>query len=339
MKILHVIQMMKKGGAQRTLINIIKATLFDFEHSVVSTQCEFMHELETLGIDYYDYSKTNIYMLINRIRPQVIHFHWWPETETYDFKKFREKLKLSYRVISTIQDPEPIQKDFADYYVSCSKYVFMKQPSYVRKRGEIVLDYIDNEQFFGLKMIRRHKEINVIRHSMIYENKIDKEIITRIYNCIKKIQPLSSKKINFIICGDGDDFKKELQEYVYNNLDETIIFKNGSEILNVLEKGDIYLYTTPSNSYEGYSNCISEAEASALPIIADKKGGNIEQIGSKNGFLCSNWDEIERALKLLIIDQDLRESMGRESRILVKKRGNLGTLGKKYRMIYKMVGG
>jgi len=109
--------------------------------------------------------------------------------------------------------------------------------------------------------------------------------------------------------------------------------------LNVLEKGDIYLYTTPSNSYEGYSNCISEAEASALPIIADKKGGNIEQIGSKNGFLCSNWDEIERALKLLIIDQDLRESMGRESRILVKKRGNLGTLGKKYRMIYKMVGG
>ncbi|MGJ0638513.1 glycosyltransferase, partial [Xenorhabdus bovienii] len=119
-----------------------------------------------------------------------------------------------------------------------------------------------------------------------------------------------------------------------NNAQDKIQIWPGIKIKEMLSICDIFLYLTPSDSFEGFANVISEAMATGIPVIAENKGGNSEQIiHGYTGFLCEGYNEARDFCQLLIENSVLRLKMGKNS----KKRGlkfDRAIMGGLYEQVY-----
>lgn len=332
MKILHIIPNLHIGGAQRSLINIIKS-LPNYRHYIFS--CENEWPVSRLNqATYLDTSTHDFFSVITKIQPQIIHFQWWPAYNLPNLIILRKRFKWNFKVLVTIQDPTPLKTDVADYYVACGAYVNKIQKNISQDKIITIPDFIDTSEFTKINPID-HQEINIVRHSMIFPNKLDREILRKTNYNIEILSNRVEKEINFIVCGDGNEYKSELERYVKKKQLEHIQFVNGNCMKEVLSQGDIYLYNTPRIESEGFANVISEAEAAALPIIADNRGGNIEQVvNGYNGYLVDNYDEQLSAIEKLL-DPIKRKKFAERSRKKVIATGGLQTLGTKYNEIYK----
>lgn len=332
--VLHIIPNLHIGGAQRSLFNIIKS-IPTVNHVIYSKENEWPVE-DLPRAKFIDNSSHNFLDVINKINPNLVHFQWWPAYELPNFNILRSRFRWKFKILVTIQDPATINNNSADYYVSCGEYVDSLQKKVVSNdKRTVIPDYIDLRKFINIKKIR-HNGINVVRHSMIFPNKINREILVNTQNNLKCInEKYTSLKTRFIICGDGETYREKIVKFIQEKNLNLIDLRWGSEINRVLSMGDIFLYNTPSFESEGYANVISEAEAVGLPIIADNRGGNIEQIeDGKNGFLINNFDEQKKAL-IQLLDINKRINFAKASRKLVLQTGGLQSLGNRYLKVYQ----
>ncbi|MBC8953944.1 glycosyltransferase family 4 protein [Xenorhabdus sp. PB62.4] len=321
-KILHLIQHMKIGGGQKALTNIISSTSISFEHVVVSTFNQYESELNKLNSSFIDCEKKNILKIIREEAPDIIHYHWWP-----GFKMIpKNKIPHNCGIIVTVQDPTPVEDIQADIYISGSNFINLFQKHIDGKKRIVIKSYIDVREFTLKK--KKNTEIIIGRHSTIYKNKIPE-------NYIKTLLDFSLKA-KFIIAGDGESkiIEKLNLEIIKNNAQNKIEIWPGEKIKEMLSICDIFLYITPDDSFEGFANVISEAMVAGIPVIAENKGGNSEQIiHGKTGFLCTGYNEARDFCQLLIEDRILRLKMGGNS----KKRGltfDHTIMGKQYDQIY-----
>lgn len=332
MKILHIIPNLHIGGAQRSLLNIIKS-LPNYRHYIFSCENEWPVSRLNQAI-YLDTTTHNFFSVIAKIQPQIVHFQWWPAYDLPDLTILRKRFKWNFKVLVTIQDPTPLKTDVADYYVACGTYVNKIQKNIPRDKIITIPDFIDVSEFTQIEPIDHH-EINIVRHSMIFPNKLDREILRKTNYNIEILSERFKEKINFIVCGDGNKYKSELERYTKQEQLKHIKFVNGNYIKEVLSKGDIYLYNTPHIESEGFANVISEAEAASLPIIADNRGGNVEQVvDGYNGYLVDDYTDQLIAIKKLL-DPIKRKEFAKRSRKKVMATGGLQTLGAKYNEVYR----
>lgn len=91
------------------------------------------------------------------------------------------------------------------------------------------------------------------------------------------------------------------------------------DIKSFLQKSDIFCL--PSQR-EGLPMAILEGEAMALPIVTTNAPGCKDTVTSENGFLfeVGNAHQLAEKLKALILNANLRESMGAKSRTLAESR-------------------
>ncbi|RAW81727.1 glycosyltransferase family 4 protein [Photorhabdus laumondii] len=321
-KILHLIQHMKVGGSQRALINIIKSTSLCFEHIVVSTLNQYEYELEELQITFIDYAQRNLIKIIMKEVPDIIHYHWWP-----GFKMIpKNRIPNNCSVIVTVQDPAPVEDIQADVYVSGSDFIDRFQWHIGSNKRIVIKSYIDIQQFILSK--RKTEGIIIGRHSTIYENKIPKNYIVNLIDF--------KLDATFIIVGDGDStlIDRLNEEIMIYQAQGMIKIWPGSKIREMLSICDIFLYLTPDDSLEGFANVISEAMVAGIPVIAEKKGGNPEQIiHGETGFLCTGYQQARDFCQLLIQDEILRMKMGENA----KKRGatfDRHIMGRLYDRVY-----
>lgn len=78
---------------------------------------------------------------------------------------------------------------------------------------------------------------------------------------------------------------------------------------------DIFLYINDPSLPETWCRAVTEAKAAGLPVVAEKRGGIVEQIEhGVNGFLCDTDEEFIECLTKLIEDPKLRYDMGVKAR-------------------------
>lgn len=83
--------------------------------------------------------------------------------------------------------------------------------------------------------------------------------------------------------------------------------------VEVLAGIDIFIYRT--NLTETWCRAVTEAMAAGLPVVAEKKGGIVEQIeDGVDGFLCESDAELVERTKQLVRDPVLRMEMGTRAR-------------------------
>ena len=138
-------------------------------------------------------------------------------------------------------------------------------------------------------------------------------------------QVITSEKswpgVKFLIVGEGsylDEMKKNISD---NKLENYVIFTGyRSDVMQILNASDIFIICT---LHETFCNSVVEASCQGLPVIASKVGGIPEIIEDRvSGILinANDIDEIKNAIRLLISDRNLRNSMGTAGRKIVEEK-------------------
>lgn len=137
---------------------------------------------------------------------------------------------------------------------------------------------------------------------------------------IKAIKKLNHQNIHYFVCGVGNQLDKLMSLVKENNLEKKVHFLGyRTDIPELLKSCDIFVL--PSFR-EGLSRSLIEAMSSGLPCIASKIRGNIDLIEEGlGGYLCNPFDEDSffKALNKLIVNRELRKSMGEYNLMAVKK--------------------
>lgn len=135
----------------------------------------------------------------------------------------------------------------------------------------------------------------------------------------------TAPRFKFLIVGDVPTSQKEyfkrLLELVKSlKIEDQVLFLGRMDnIAEILAVSDFFVL---SSIAEGTPISIIEAMAMGKPIIATDVGAINEQvIHGRNGFLVppASWEKLGDKIIEMVLNEDLRNSMGRESIKLVKK--------------------
>lgn len=153
---------------------------------------------------------------------------------------------------------------------------------------------------------------------------------------IRAIAKVKNPVLHYFICGKGPE-EENLKTLAKNlGVSEQVHFLGfRSDIKELLKAADIFLFTTKQ---EGLSRSMMEAMASGLPCVASKIRGNTDLLeGTEGGFLCETTDASAYAekLKILAKDKALREKMGENNLITIRK-FSTETVNEEIRKIYEI---
>jgi len=141
----------------------------------------------------------------------------------------------------------------------------------------------------------------------------------------------------FLIYGDGEDYNK-LKNLIKEKGLGKFVKLNGytNDVDSVLKKLDIFVLTS---RYEGIPYILLEAMNNSLPIISTNVGGINEVIENNyTGLLVPEGDvlEMEKKLKLLLLDIDFRYELGKNAKNYFMKKFTLEKTIESIESIYKL---
>lgn len=147
-----------------------------------------------------------------------------------------------------------------------------------------------------------------------------------------------NKKVVFLLIGDGPEMLSIKEKVPVSLLGTQIIFLgNRDDIESILQITDVGLLITPR---EGLSNAIIEYMASGKPVIASKGGGTEELVtDGENGFLVEqkNSDEIIEKMEILMQKPELATAMGRKGRQWIVDHFEISRMTVEYISLYKKI--
>jgi glycosyltransferase involved in cell wall biosynthesis len=158
-------------------------------------------------------------------------------------------------------------------------------------------------------------------------------------------------EMRLTIIGDGS-IKSELSTLSQSmGIEDSVHFQGMTDNVKVFW-GQANLFILPSRS-EGMSNALLEAMSYGLPCIATNVGGNGELLGfegevpmgsyamGRNGLLVNPEDGegLSEAIVRFVQDRDLREEMGRRSRLVVLENYSIDSIAEKYITLYQKLTG
>lgn len=178
---------------------------------------------------------------------------------------------------------------------------------------------VDTEKFKNLNIEKKENEVII----GIVKTLTEKYGIEYLIKAIKELENIldieNYKKIKLLIYGKGElknkleDLTKELQ------IEDKVIFKgyiSNEDVPKALNEMDIFVVPSILDS-ESFGVAAVEAMACEIPVIASSVGGLKEVIIDKEtGYLVPKKDhkEIAKYLKKLILDKNLRTSLGENGR-------------------------
>ena len=157
----------------------------------------------------------------------------------------------------------------------------------------------------------------------------------------KKLEAEYKGKIQFLLCGGLDANPNGItREMLESRCDGEYIQWLGhrKDVLELLKQSHIMAF--PSWYREGLPKSVIEAEAIGRPIVTtDSVGCRDTVIDGKNGFLIpiKDSDALAAALKKLIDDKELRETMGKNAREFAVERFDIKDVTNVHLDVYKTI--
>ena len=233
-------------------------------------------------------------------------------SDVYDFPN---ESKLKKRII---------EKNLKNYTAIASTSYCMAEETkkYLKNKSKEIFITpfgVDTEKFKNLNIEKKENEITI----GIVKTLTEKYGIEYLIKAIKELENIldieNYKKIRLLIYGKGElknkleDLTKELQ------IEDKVIFKgyiSNEDVPKALNEMDIFVVPSILDS-ESFGVAAVEAMACEIPVIASSVGGLKEVIVDKEtGYLVPKKDhkEIAKYLKKLILDKNLRTSLGKNGR-------------------------
>lgn len=135
---------------------------------------------------------------------------------------------------------------------------------------------------------------------------------------VKLAKRLKKQNYNFKIQMLGTGVLEEkIKQKIKNNKLEDVIEVVGQvpsdKVKNYMEKANIFIGT--SDSFEGWGAVINESMNAGCAIVANKKMGSVPFLieNNENGFMYSNYKDLEDKVKLLIDNKSLRQKLSKNA--------------------------
>lgn len=318
MRVLHVIPSLKKGGAERLVLDICNElnSRKDFSVLLITFRPDNDYEFLTNNINWKtipsEYipsltggSKVNISQLqleINNFEPDVIHSHL-----------FESEIVLSKIRLTQVKRVIHFHDNMIQYKKVNLKTIFSKKhitanfekrevlKSYKKSSTTFIAISKNTEKYFKTNLPSGYdvkflpNAINLDRFKDNNQNKFESKVITMIGSFVKKknqllaisvIKELKKKGYNFdlFLLGDGE-LKEELDTKSKEfGLKNNVYFEgNVDHPEKYLNNSFCYLHTA---TYEPFGLVIIEAMATGLPVVCVNGGGNTDIVKHNlNGYI------------------------------------------------------
>ncbi len=211
----------------------------------------------------------------------------------------------------------------ADRILSTSHVMAVETAKYTKKKIEITPFGIDVNVFFNDRKSNPSQLPIVIGTVKSLEKKYGIDYLIKSFKIVLKNNPTIPLKL--LIAGEGTEYKNLLDLVKDLNLEEFVFFSGKiphSEVPIFLNTLDIYSALSILDS-ESFGVAIVEASSCELPVLVSNVGGLPEVVDDKiTGFIVPPKDEKSAAaiLSKLILDKDLRITLGKNGREKVQKK-------------------
>jgi glycosyltransferase involved in cell wall biosynthesis len=368
MRVLMVINALKKGGKERRMLELIKGIKRhnpDFEICLVSLSdlVEYPYVYD-LPITFEKITKKGnkdfsmifrLRKVIKTFKPDIIHS--WDITASAYLqlaKAFTNKTVLHGVIYDASAKLNAFNKSlyyriklltpFSKVFISNSMAGIKSYGTPMRK-SVCIYNGIDFNRFNNLKKTNDvEQEIlgdgkgNRFIIAMVAAFEIRKDYDTLIAAAIKVAR--QNKKYTFLLIGDGVGIEDEKKKVPADLLNKQVFFLGSrhdvESILQIADAGA--LITNSDNHGEGISNSIVEYMASGKPVIATRGGGTDEIVqDGVNGFLIDpkNADQIVEKIETLERDPALSQTLGKNAYQLVYEKFNLEKMTGSYVDLYR----
>lgn len=367
-KIAYIITNCKNSGPMNQTLNIIKnlnremfepivITLFqeDLGNSVVQRYLDVVPEFYCLGMGKL-YSivegKKKLIVLLNRIRPNVIHGLGMPPytmslgyTEAihlvtlrnYCYQDYPDKYGKLLGTILAHKDIALIRKQVkkGETFVTCSQSLAEMYKKYENLKFNYIRNGVDVASYVYAKQTVKDNireklglpsgKIIAIYTGQLIDRKNQEAAIQGILQCNR------AKDIVLLLLGDGTN-RKSLEER-YGSI-ERIIFKgNVTNVNEYLQASDFYITTSKS---EGMPNGMLEAMATGLPIVVSDIPQHLEvfNVDDRVGKVY-HLEDAESLVKAIdaLLGEDLGK-MGEYSYQSITKNFTARAMSVKYQQLY-----
>ncbi|WP_353893004.1 glycosyltransferase family 4 protein [Proteinivorax hydrogeniformans] len=304
MKIL-IVKSVAAGGIEKHVKDLCRALEKDgHKCQVIKVKFSLRSGLKSL----YNYIKA-----IDDFRPGIVHFHGFKASlyALYPSKQIR-------KIITVHNDLEHLPKRRKNLLARAFR-ISAKQADYIICVSKHLKEYIK-------PLLQPNKKVSVIYNGIklppLMKNMPDKNInigccgrLTEIkgfhllIDAFKKIAT-TDVKIHLHIIGDGPQ-RKNLEKLA-KGVNERVIF-HGFKSNPYVKMSRFDIFVQPSIT-EGFGITVLEAMALNVPVIVSNAGGLTEIVkNNKNGLIVPKGSsiELERALKKLILNVDLRKKLSK----------------------------
>jgi len=333
MKVLHVINNLGSGGAEKMLIdfvNIRKEAQIDvllLMNDTVSYTLPHNFNYQVLSNSKRRFSILKMYKLYKYIKKNnydIIHTHLFP-TQYYAalVKLF---LGRKIKIITTEHNTTNNRRKYwlfrqidifiysiYDEIIFISEGVeeqFINDFSKFKNKGIVIHNGIDLTEHYKIQ-----KEINTEKIKLLMVARFDKQ---KDHETLIKSLNLLDKKYTLSLAGEGENLEKIKNLVKKNHLENRVKFLGFvKDIKKVYQTHDIFIL---SSNWEGFGLVVVEAMAASLPVVASNVTGLKEVVGEA-GLLFEKGNEKELAKKIKLLGENriIREEYISKGKKQVKK--------------------
>lgn len=363
MKVVHIIDDLGLGGAQRQLVALLKGMPRDRVEihliALSDKKCAYENAVRDLGIPLTIIDQSGkwswgafwgVRKKLIELQPDIIHTWLF----TADFYGRVAAFSVGFRnIISAMRntvDDMPWHYRIVSQLLSLGtkritvnadaiRYDLVNAMGISNSKIRTIYNGIDLEEFDAPQSNGRYREEwqipsngKVIAMAARMAAQKDYFTFLRAAQMVKKEFP----KAYFLLIGDGP-LRPEIEERVKALGLEACVRLLGArrDVWSILKHVDICVL---ASHFEGCSNSVMEAMAAGKPVIATNVGGNSELISDgESGWVVppQNFDAMANALLLLLRDAKRAGDMGSRGRLRVEKHFTLGTTVRQTEDLYR----
>lgn len=357
MKILYVISSTDVGGAEQSLVSLVRCTAQNHTVKVVCLKPlgPLAQALRSSGAEVVSLNMTGIGFgvvsqlvdVLNTFRPDLVHAMLFRAIEF-------ARLACAGRNIPLITTPhfdlskKPVVLRWLDRVLknmdslscaeSVSTYNFLVQKQhYSADKTRLLKNSVEKSLFF---------KDNFLKSRMRAEKKIlDSQVV---YICVARLAKIKQPELllrafsrilpncphaKLIYVGDGPE-RKSLEKYIqkYHLQDQVLLAGEQKNVNDWLNMADVFVLVSKE---ESLPMALLEAQQVGLPCIVSQVGDMPRQIEhGKNGFVCKNGDEVLLSCLLaeLYENKELRQKMGEYS---LQKIATIEDSSQQYQQVYQ----
>jgi len=347
-KIMFHLNCLERGGMERVVVNLAAKFAEDGFDTVIATEWtgEVEYPLDErvrrihVGLNREDENKSRVGKIIVRNR----NLKKCIREENPDVVLAFEKKAIYRALIETRHLPNPVvlavrMTPYGNYEHIGDKFlinwlfpkaagaVFQTEgmrdffPKSIRDKSIIIVNPLNAQLLEGSKSSQREKRIVSVGRFIPCKNQL---LLIKAFEKIKEKYP--DYKVEFYgVASDGEAYYQSVVQYIAdNNLEQQVILKgHETDVYSAIKDAELYVL---SSDTEGMPNCLMEAMALGIPVIAtdcEPGGARILVHDMKNGLLIPVNDEnaMSEAISYMIDNREEAENMADEA-IEIRKLAN-----------------